>query len=395
MIDLEPSSIFKTDGENYENRIVADFAMAITSYTANATKGNFSLKNPDRKWRVSSALQKCIRRGHTDLADRYAQALINSGEGGYFWTRLPVIAFEDIGLGDPYLCALVLALSRYKKLRQQWDEGLLASFLCVRLAAAVKNRTLCDLACSIEFTRKEMGHVAASTNEFDSALKTLTSDYADPKHPGWYTQLVSRSYMAARLLGNREHERENNIEYTSPLAGRVKFLEFLSVQPEMSSTFFYMMYAGCKKGVHGLNEVIWPLIRTLPSDWATYKPIEAAVPEVRLICGVPDFAFDQHTLEGKKAIAYVCKSSPDLKNFFDSVECSPSSALGMVLFQVESALLDCRTGCPILEKITANNDCIEFNKVKLSIEQGMQLRKLILSEPVREELFNVRQKVTV
>lgn len=55
---------------------------------------------------VTSALQKCIRRGLEEEALYWALEMAESGYGQYLWKRLMVIAAEDIGIADPQ--ALIL-----------------------------------------------------------------------------------------------------------------------------------------------------------------------------------------------------------------------------------------------------------------------------------------------
>src|SRR5690349_15658793 len=57
------------------------------------------LKEPARKWRVSSAWQKAIRRGNVEVAIRMAEGLY-SLDPPYAWRRINVIALEDIGVAN-------------------------------------------------------------------------------------------------------------------------------------------------------------------------------------------------------------------------------------------------------------------------------------------------------
>ena len=50
---------------------------------------------------VSSAYQKCIRRGMEEDALHFAYELYISGFAKYFWKRTLIIASEDVGLADP------------------------------------------------------------------------------------------------------------------------------------------------------------------------------------------------------------------------------------------------------------------------------------------------------
>lgn len=57
---------------------------------------------------AKSLMQKAVRRGQEDLAQRSAATLLKVSPNG-FWRRLCVIAFEDVGCGDLGSVARVVA----------------------------------------------------------------------------------------------------------------------------------------------------------------------------------------------------------------------------------------------------------------------------------------------
>ncbi|MEJ6400384.1 replication-associated recombination protein A [Nicoliella lavandulae] len=62
-------------------------------------------KNGDAHYDVVSAFQKSIRGSDTNAALHYAARLIEAGDLNSLTRRLMVIAYEDIGLANPALCA--------------------------------------------------------------------------------------------------------------------------------------------------------------------------------------------------------------------------------------------------------------------------------------------------
>src|SRR6478752_6344808 len=66
---------------------------------------------------VTSALQKCIRRGLEEDALFWATELDLSGFGEYVWKRLKIIASEDIGLEENSLAAIAV-----RALYENWLE---------------------------------------------------------------------------------------------------------------------------------------------------------------------------------------------------------------------------------------------------------------------------------
>ena len=89
---------------------------------------------------VSSAMQKCIRRGLEEEALFWATELDLAGYGAYVWKRLRIIASEDIGIADPSVCVQLRALydnwnEQRKKKDHSFAERLFlvhAVLLCVR-----------------------------------------------------------------------------------------------------------------------------------------------------------------------------------------------------------------------------------------------------------------------
>ena len=95
---------------------------------------------------VSSAMQKCIRRGLADDALFWATELDLAGFGEYVFKRLVIIASEDIGLADPQACVRVAALreawrdQRKKKDSRHAPERLFLVQAVLDVARAPKSR---------------------------------------------------------------------------------------------------------------------------------------------------------------------------------------------------------------------------------------------------------------
>ncbi len=71
---------------------------------------------------VSSAFQKCIRRGLEEEAMYWAVELFNSNYVEYVWKRLRIMASEDVGLAQPGIVAEVQALYQHHKLQASKKE---------------------------------------------------------------------------------------------------------------------------------------------------------------------------------------------------------------------------------------------------------------------------------
>ena len=89
-------------------------------------------------WVVSSLLQKAIRRGEKDIAQRAAQTLF-ALKGSAVWRRYMIIAFEDIGVGSPdAVIATVAAGSDAEWRKQLGGSAYVAVALAGFLADAAK-----------------------------------------------------------------------------------------------------------------------------------------------------------------------------------------------------------------------------------------------------------------
>lgn len=97
------------------------------------------------KWRYSSAYQKAVRRNDASIKD-VAEAL-NRCDPAYIWRRAQTIVLEDISLGDPWVCALVLHACRFARLRARFGQDRLAGFIGSLMGSSIKDRLSCDGFC--------------------------------------------------------------------------------------------------------------------------------------------------------------------------------------------------------------------------------------------------------
>src|SRR5690242_7550154 len=93
------------------------------------------------RWIANSLLQKAIRRGEVDVAQRAAISFLRQG-GSAIWRRFMIIAFEDVGVASPDVVALTVAASS----DAQWRRAVgaaetIAVHLAGRLSEAPKSRS--------------------------------------------------------------------------------------------------------------------------------------------------------------------------------------------------------------------------------------------------------------
>lgn len=100
---------------------------------------------PCDKWVAVSSLHKSIRRGET-LTALKATATLLMLDPAYLVKRLPIIAFEDIGIANPTLCLLTLFASS-KRVHHAYGRNKVACYLVEQMAKSAKSRTSTDIYC--------------------------------------------------------------------------------------------------------------------------------------------------------------------------------------------------------------------------------------------------------
>jgi replication-associated recombination protein RarA len=157
---------------------------------------------------VISALQKCIRRGLTDnaLLLGWEMYLTSPELEAMLWSRLAVIAVEDIGLGNPTAPILVETLfqQHQRHPRPQHDRFLFAAHAIRVLAGGTKDRTTDDM---VNWAKNAvaLGEVRAEIPDFALDMHTgrgqqLGRDYR------WFVEEASR--VAPELEGRDQRYRQ-------------------------------------------------------------------------------------------------------------------------------------------------------------------------------------------
>lgn len=97
------------------------------------------------RWLATSLLQKSIRRAKPDLAWLAASYLLEN-HPAYFWRRLPIIAMEDIGVGDLDVTMMSILAGTDANLRVELGGCILTATALIELmCAATKDRSTDDL----------------------------------------------------------------------------------------------------------------------------------------------------------------------------------------------------------------------------------------------------------
>ena len=238
------------------------------------------------RWVASSVLQKSIRRGEVELAQR-AACTIHALDRNAIWRRLIAIACEDVGAGDiDALLETFLAATSTDLCRQRGEVAVLLA-VAHRLAKAVKDRSADYLACAAK------DHSALSEiRDFcrTASLQGRLHFLADSSQP------LAHRAVAAWFASGIKWRYDQQVR-----GGDVRALAASYRDLGAGEEFCQSMVVAARKAPE-------PLVILVPLVWLELQRSGPAgirsnpVPQTRAIAGVPLYAFDTHTRIGKRAI---------------------------------------------------------------------------------------------
>ncbi|UJJ57095.1 hypothetical protein [Rhodanobacter denitrificans] len=279
------------------------------------------------RWLLASSLQKCIRRGLLEDAADIAIALF-SADKEYAWRRLRVIAVEDIGLGDIHLVATVIAVAGKRRVRDSLDDLQLFVWLVQSLAAAMKDRTACDLLCWSEFS-PQVANARAKLLKLPLRWEPLALDDCAPMWQRMTALQLLAGFSVRTHAGYRMLSRVN-----SEAVRRV--VEALQLPPKVA-------FATLKGSGTELLNVALPFAYLL-REAAHVRPIHLAEPGLQAQPRIGGFiapSFCKHTRVGLRSLRMLLRRDAGLRGMLSqSGATDAAKALGLALFQVESGLLD-------------------------------------------------------
>lgn len=279
-------------------------------------------KSDSMKWRYSSAYQKAVRRN--DASIKAVAAALNRCDPAYIWRRAPTIALEDISMGDPWVCALVLHACRFAKIRARHGKDELAGFLGELMGRAVKDRLSCDSFCLPCFHPA----LASVRGAVDAMPVQERADlYRSDAHPYAWRISAGMALAGPRYGGDIFSGAGGSPDQ---LAEAVQGLVPYAIQ------WISRQYARmARDGMFVSLPLVW---MQLTSE-AQAKVVQRKLPNRLLIEGVLSATFDGHTHEGRKAFAYFAKSCEPIKEFFGA-DRAQTKLIGLAVFTVDSSILD-------------------------------------------------------
>jgi hypothetical protein len=248
---------------------------ALARYLEPTSQTIFEPVEADR-WVVTSLLQKAIRRGEADVAQRAAQTLLTL-KGADVWRRFMVIACEDIGAADPPAVVTTISVACDPTFRKRHGETRLAAVLARLLAESTKDR---------------------STDYLGVAPKPSNALTADG----------GRESIEA--IGDGEHSILQQAEAVLRAIGadrgtfdRAGLLNVLARYTELGAPL--ELIAAVESAAHRTRE---PITTLVPLVWlgihagGQTSTHDCPLPATKVVDAVPMYALDMHTRLGRDAI---------------------------------------------------------------------------------------------
>ncbi len=306
---------------------------------------------PADKWILSSAMQKQIRRGHAIQAVKTALVL-HAVDPAYLPRRLPIVAFEDIGIGNLAACFDVLFVfgrQRFPSNTSEADQRRLLAGLVDGLARSIKSRAACDIYCLAHLNPTSTGTVKALASSNARSLIAMIIDRDAP---------ITRRTLALHLLTGmsiREGRWPRTLSRFNPVA-----LRLVAERLELPDAITWMLMQG--RHTSGLASFIPLVLGTVTAN----QPLQMVEGDKgqseysdRLIRGIPAYSLDMYTRSGKAAIADFTGAIREKHPLFLERlpnERNHSKLVANAIFHHEGAWLDRRLENDVLAGLSEQSD---------------------------------------
>lgn len=289
----------------------------------------FLLAEPNEKWLMLSGLQKAIRRSDFDAAWRCASALFNSGQASQMWRRFAIIMLEDIGVADPYACALVSLAASTKSVRAELGDKRLLAWLLKIACDAPKSRDLCD---TIEMLAIDVGKPGFLDLIKATSLEARIATAANPDAPFGDRLAAYGTAFGPRWGG----------------AGKPDVAARDAMQAAMGLPVLFRVITSLNHRVTGeaLN-IPLPFVYEylLQSGTAKTGPDYFSGSVGEKLNGMHSAAYDRHTWAGKAAIRKFIHACPELGKRLYEYGTPPDQHVALIeraIFYVEGGILSPR-----------------------------------------------------
>lgn len=297
------------------------------------------------KWLLSSALQKLIRRGMVAKAV-VAAVKLHQVDPLYLRRRMPIIALEDIGVGDLTVCQEVLSLCSSS---QWWADGAVktVTFLATSMAHAIKSRAACDAFCLTEVSHDRQPLLSKLLKLDASTLVKVACDKCEPR---------LKRLLALRILGGITLMERGTYQTLSRC--NLTALDAVAVELKVPAAVRWLMARQRKTaGMAAMLPVVFEMCHDGSVQLGAMFPRSLDVVE-----GLPLCTLDQYTQIGKLALKRFYLASEELQDFARlHIPCrAPQPLVNLAMFQRESSLLERYLASPKLDELREDTEEAEM-----------------------------------
>jgi hypothetical protein len=315
-------------GQDLASAVEERLEARLSSYECEKPRVRVSHKS--RKWLMSSAWQKAIRRGDAETARKMVYGLVLA-DPDYAWRRMPAVAFEDVGVANLPLVTDVIWVCGKTKWRMNHGNAELAMMLTEELAHSAKCRVACDLEV---------------WTDIDPELKPVREAYAKLSRDelfeiaAWKGEPVGHRMIAMRYLAGTDYWTGECFPKRPGSFGDVQSL--CTAMGLSDDDLALVTWARNKAG---------PMALALPFSIESMNatgaptPINDEMVDLPKIGPYPSYTFDLHNHQGKRAIAYFAKACQPVREWLmdHGIEAKDvKDTIVELLFRAETELLDVR-----------------------------------------------------
>lgn len=279
-------------------------------------------------WVANSLLQKSIRRGEVNVAQRAALTFLGH-RGPAIWRRMIIIAFEDVGAASPDAVATTVAVSSDARWRKQLGgDAAIAVNVARLLAEAPKSRSAEHLiTAATQHSRFEPERCFVNGRSHVDNLSAVGDESLS---------LVHRGIAARRVSGVG---RTKNDLCDSDLPGLLKAFAELGVPGELAEATGIAV-----SRVRDAITLMVPLMWHAANDGRATVLMETDVPRSLVLNGVPMYAMDKHTRTGREAIRELVKYNHEIRECLERyvAPVQRHDAAYMAAFYADAAPLACK-----------------------------------------------------
>jgi hypothetical protein len=322
--------------------MIETFEDAYAALAGDVTASSFPQHHPlsADPWVMISLLQKAIRRGETDMAERAALTLLQQRPSS-LWRRLMVIAFEDVGAGDADAVVKTVVACESPKLREGLGgDAKVAVTVARMLADAPKDRCADYVIC------------AAKDHPAMEGMREIVGSRSVPERLTFAADeslgLVERS-IAVWYASGIEWGREHRVG-AGDLPALLALFRSLNVPAALADASGFAAVRTRE-----------PICLMVPLIWR--EAFKDEVPEIEAretppspeVDGIPLYAFDKHTRIGLRAIQTFARENRAVSACLEEYvpEHRHRDAAGTAAFYADAAPIDRRLKWRQVNALTA------------------------------------------